>query len=547
VPFAQLLMLQRLAGNHAVAQLMAVDDHLPGALQRIPVAPADSYAERDADASAADLRVPELGDAPAARSPLASDAGQLVTPAAAGLRGRSGGLGGVRLHADDTAHRMTAALGAEAFTHGSDVFVSQDHYRPGTDAGSRLLAHELAHVAHARRSPSAAGQLHLKRSWKQLDFLMIKRKNITFAQQQFAGMLGPLTRVNKKLRTWATKVQSQDSYGHWWIESGVAARAGNPADVGGWKANRSWGWWPSVQVGLLQTVKAPGFRAPGVLNRGQRLDPDHGDEKVNDAFHPAMQVDDDEDGTVTAKRVIADVNRFATGFSGSWNWRLTWGKNCRTFQKRMMDSLGLRHQTAAEFTNSTGAGATGGPSAADWVLSRLMANNAIGKANAIPALDEGNAELLLATGIAYRDWEIVAANDEARARVLSRLGLTNDLRGRAALDGALEKAYFEGQHKDSDGHPAPLRLFRDDPQQPLRDAARISTELTVAGAFMLGKNLTDQQYANALPDTVSLADYQALNAQERAVILRRVGCTADQLNAALSIKFTGGDAVDLFV
>src|SRR5262249_16075582 len=38
------------------------------------------------------------------------------------------------------------AVGARAYTVGSDIVFDQRHYAPGTAAGKRLLAHELTHV-----------------------------------------------------------------------------------------------------------------------------------------------------------------------------------------------------------------------------------------------------------------------------------------------------------------------------------------------------------------------------------------------------------------
>jgi len=52
----------------------------------------------------------------------------------------------VRLHDDGDAHAATAALSAEAFTSGTDIWFAEGRYAPGTAAGDRLLAHELTHV-----------------------------------------------------------------------------------------------------------------------------------------------------------------------------------------------------------------------------------------------------------------------------------------------------------------------------------------------------------------------------------------------------------------
>lgn len=53
---------------------------------------------------------------------------------------------GVRLHSDATAAANARELSANAFTIGSDISFASGRYAPGTRAGRRLLAHELAHV-----------------------------------------------------------------------------------------------------------------------------------------------------------------------------------------------------------------------------------------------------------------------------------------------------------------------------------------------------------------------------------------------------------------
>jgi hypothetical protein len=55
-------------------------------------------------------------------------------------------LGGVRVHAGNEAAELNRDLSARAFTFGSDIFFAEGEYRPETDAGRHLIAHELAHV-----------------------------------------------------------------------------------------------------------------------------------------------------------------------------------------------------------------------------------------------------------------------------------------------------------------------------------------------------------------------------------------------------------------
>lgn len=55
-------------------------------------------------------------------------------------------FGDVRVHASGEADTLSRQLEAQAFTTGKDIFFRQGAYRPDTDAGKVLLAHELTHV-----------------------------------------------------------------------------------------------------------------------------------------------------------------------------------------------------------------------------------------------------------------------------------------------------------------------------------------------------------------------------------------------------------------
>jgi hypothetical protein len=57
---------------------------------------------------------------------------------------------GATLHTDAVAADAAAAIGANAFTAGQDVFFGAGHYQPGTSEGDRIIQHELAHVAQAK-------------------------------------------------------------------------------------------------------------------------------------------------------------------------------------------------------------------------------------------------------------------------------------------------------------------------------------------------------------------------------------------------------------
>ncbi|HET6211052.1 MAG TPA: DUF4157 domain-containing protein, partial [Jatrophihabitans sp.] len=59
-------------------------------------------------------------------------------------------LGAVRIHTTGQAAGAARALAATAFTVGSDIAFSAGRYAPGSQAGDRLLAHELAHVVQGK-------------------------------------------------------------------------------------------------------------------------------------------------------------------------------------------------------------------------------------------------------------------------------------------------------------------------------------------------------------------------------------------------------------
>ncbi|MEM7038277.1 MAG: DUF4157 domain-containing protein, partial [Bacteroidota bacterium] len=52
----------------------------------------------------------------------------------------------VNVHTGATAAQMNGDLGARAFTLGQDIYFNQGEYRPGSESGRHLIAHELAHV-----------------------------------------------------------------------------------------------------------------------------------------------------------------------------------------------------------------------------------------------------------------------------------------------------------------------------------------------------------------------------------------------------------------
>ncbi len=52
----------------------------------------------------------------------------------------------VNIHTDSTAEQMSKELGAQAFTHGNDIYFNKGKYNPQSIEGKHLLAHELTHT-----------------------------------------------------------------------------------------------------------------------------------------------------------------------------------------------------------------------------------------------------------------------------------------------------------------------------------------------------------------------------------------------------------------
>jgi hypothetical protein len=64
-----------------------------------------------------------------------------------------GDLSDVRVHTDDNADRLNRSVSARAFATGTDVYFAKGEYSPGSAAGDKLIAHELAHVVQQRGAP----------------------------------------------------------------------------------------------------------------------------------------------------------------------------------------------------------------------------------------------------------------------------------------------------------------------------------------------------------------------------------------------------------
>ena len=57
---------------------------------------------------------------------------------------------GVNIHTDGKSVDMNQQIGAQAFTHGQDIYFNTGKFRPESTEGKRLLAHELTHVVQQK-------------------------------------------------------------------------------------------------------------------------------------------------------------------------------------------------------------------------------------------------------------------------------------------------------------------------------------------------------------------------------------------------------------
>jgi hypothetical protein len=82
--------------------------------------------------------------------PLSASARQFMEP----RFGRD--FSAVRVHTDRPAAESAQAIQARAYTAGTDIVFGPGEHAPGTDAGNRLLAHELAHVVQQTPAPASS-------------------------------------------------------------------------------------------------------------------------------------------------------------------------------------------------------------------------------------------------------------------------------------------------------------------------------------------------------------------------------------------------------
>jgi hypothetical protein len=152
----RLRALQQFGGNRAVARTLAMG---------VPRGEGERHA--DAVANGARAQPPRIGATRLLQVPdsVADVLGRSEgRPIDAATRARmepqlNTGLGDVRVHTSARAAASARDLGAAAYTIGDDIVFGAGRFAPATGRGSRLLAHELAHVAQQRANAHVLVQL----------------------------------------------------------------------------------------------------------------------------------------------------------------------------------------------------------------------------------------------------------------------------------------------------------------------------------------------------------------------------------------------------
>ncbi|AXT55864.1 DUF4157 domain-containing protein [Aquimarina sp. AD1] len=72
----------------------------------------------------------------------------------------------VNIHTDTEAVKLSEALGAQAFTHGNDIYFNDGKFNPNSKRGKHLLAHELTHTIQQKGKIKKNVQKHWKKSQK---------------------------------------------------------------------------------------------------------------------------------------------------------------------------------------------------------------------------------------------------------------------------------------------------------------------------------------------------------------------------------------------
>jgi len=133
-------------GDRFEAEADRIADRVVRAPDQFTHSPAPSL-QRQAVSATAAVAGEVTGAPPVVQEVLDSPGQPLDAATRSFMEARFGhDFGRVRVHAGARADASARAVDARAYTVGRDIVFAEGRYEPGTDAGRRLLAHELTHV-----------------------------------------------------------------------------------------------------------------------------------------------------------------------------------------------------------------------------------------------------------------------------------------------------------------------------------------------------------------------------------------------------------------
>ncbi len=138
------LDLQQTLGNQVAQRILQAQTRDRTAPAASPASPERAYRLDEIPAPASELIAQVTG----------SSGQPLDRTTRGGMEARFGqDFGQVAIHNDDRAAEAARQIGARAFTIGNHIAFGEGEYRPGTEAGQRLLSHELTHTLEQRERP----------------------------------------------------------------------------------------------------------------------------------------------------------------------------------------------------------------------------------------------------------------------------------------------------------------------------------------------------------------------------------------------------------
>lgn len=223
----------------------------------VRIGPAGDRFEREADRLAAmdqPARSRTGGTVDSSVAHAVRAAGGAGWPAPAAIRRRmervlGADLGAVRVHSDLRADQLNGALRSRAFTIGADVFVRRSEYRPGSERGDALLAHELAHTVQPRaasvirRAPSVES---MEMAWSEMTTHVEGLRIVDFIERvRTAGPTGVYDGHISRGFTWSDLLAVVGT------EQGLKFVTGKWRDV----ARSSWGAEPQAVQGQHEWIE----------------------------------------------------------------------------------------------------------------------------------------------------------------------------------------------------------------------------------------------------------------------------------------------------